>query len=270
MTYGQGVVLGLVQGATEFLPISSSGHLVLVPMVLGWPDHGLALDAVMHLGTLAALVAYFRRELIAMLASLGGDDGDRPARRLGLLLLASTLPAGVAGLLFDRVIEQNLRAPAAVATSTIVWGLAMLAADRTSTRRPPGTKSEEDLSWPQGLLVGFAQALALIPGTSRSGIAITAGLFGGLDRPTAARFAFLLGIPITAAAGVAKMVDLLREGMPGGEWGPLAIAVVAAFGSGWAAVWFLVHYLKSHSLVPFVAYRVVLGLAILALLASSR
>jgi undecaprenyl-diphosphatase len=267
MTYGQGVLLGLVQGATEFLPISSSGHLVLVPLVLGWPDQGLALDAVLHLGTLGALVAYFRRELIAMLVALAGGEDDRPARRLALLLAAATLPAALAGLLFDRLIEQHLRVGAAVATSTIVWGLAMLAADRWSARRPPVTKGEHDLSWAQGLLVGVAQAIALIPGTSRSGIAITAGLFGGLDRPTAARFAFLLGIPITAAAGTAKMLDLLREGIPGSEWGHLALAVVAAFGSGWAAVWFLVHYLKRHSLVPFVAYRVALGLVILALAA---
>ncbi len=268
MTYAQGVVLGLVQGATEFLPVSSSGHLVLVPMVLGWRDQGLAFDAVIHLGTLGALVAYFRRELLAMLASVGRRQGGRATRRLGLLLLVSTLPAGFAGLLFNRIIEEHLRLPVVVATSTIVWGLAMLAADRMSARQAPLTKSEQDLSWGQGLLVGFAQALALIPGTSRSGITITAGLCGGLDRPTAARFAFLLGIPITAAAGAAKTLDLLRAGIPGDERGPVVVAVLAAFGSGWAAVWFLVNYLKKNSLVPFVAYRVALGLAILALLAA--
>jgi undecaprenyl-diphosphatase len=179
-----------------------------------------------------------------------------------------TIPAGVAGLLADKAIESHLRLPIVVAVSTIAWGLVMLAADRRAGRRPPLTRRERDLGWGQGLLVGFAQAIALIPGTSRSGITITAGLLGGLDRPTAARFAFLLGIPITAAAGVVKALHLFREGVPPDDRGPLAVAVVAAFASGWAAVWFLVGYLKSHSLLPFVVYRVALGLTILALLAS--
>jgi undecaprenyl-diphosphatase len=266
MTYAQGLVLGLVQGATEFLPVSSSGHLVLIPMVLGWPDQGLAFDAVIHLGTLGALVAYFRRELRAMLASLGGRRDDRATRRLGLLVLVSTIPAGVAGLLLDHLVERHLRRAGVVAVSAIVWGLVMLAADRLAVRRPPATRREEALSWGQGLFVGVAQALALIPGTSRSGITITAGLVGGLDRPTAARFAFLLGIPITAAAGAAKALDLARGGVPVDDRGPLAVALVAAFASGWAAVWFLVNYLKRNTLVPFVVYRVALGLTILALL----
>jgi undecaprenyl-diphosphatase len=266
MTYTQGIVLGLVQGVTEFLPISSSGHLILVPVVFGWPDQGLEVDAVIHLGTLAALVAYFRGELRAMVASLGGGRDRAGPRRLALVLLVATVPAAVAGLLLGDPIERHLRLPAVVATSTIGWGLVMLVADRMAVPGPRMNAGEQNVDWGRGLLVGCAQALALIPGTSRSGITITAGLASGLDRPTAARFAFLLGIPVTAGAGLLKGLELVDVGVPVHHGGPLAAAMLTAFASGWASVWFLVHHLKRRSLAPFVAYRVVLGLVIVALL----
>jgi undecaprenyl-diphosphatase len=265
MSYTQGVVLGLVQAVTEFLPVSSSGHLILVPYVFGWPDQGLALDAVMHLGTLAALVAYFRAELRAILASLGGAKDLTGSRRLAALLIVATIPGGVAGVLFEKFIEAHLRLPIVVALSTVVWAVVMLAADRRGAARPVGTADERDVGWGQGLLVGCAQALALIPGTSRSGITITAGLFGGLDRSVAARFAFLLGIPITAGAGGLKALHILKLGVPPDERGPLAVALVVSFVAGWASVWFLVSYLRRNSLLPFVVYRVALGLTLLAL-----
>jgi len=238
VTYTQGVVLGLVQGLTEFLPVSSSGHLILVPHVFGWPDQGLAFDAVMHLGTLAALLAYFRRELLGMVSGA-------LSRRLAVLLVLATIPAGLVGVLFEKLVENQLRSPLVIATATA----------------GPGEPLER-VSFGQALVVGCAQALALIPGTSRSGITITAGLLGGIDRPTAARFAFLLGIPITAGAGALKALHLLREGLPPGEAGPLAAALVTAFVSGWLAVWFLVSYLKTRSLRPFVVYRLLLALVI--------
>ena len=265
MTYTQGIVLGVVQGVTEFLPVSSSGHLILVPYLLGWPDQGLAFDAVMHLGTLAALVAYFRAELRAIATSALGGSDPGGMRRLGLLLVAATVPGGLAGVLFDHLIEAHLRLPVVVALSTLTWALVMLAADRLARTRPAREAGERDVGWGQGLLVGCAQALALIPGTSRSGITMTAGLFGGLDRSTAARFAFLLGIPITAGAGGLKALHVLRHGMAAGDRGPLAAALLASFLAGWAAVWFLVGYLRRNSLVPFVIYRVALGLVLLAL-----
>jgi undecaprenyl-diphosphatase len=256
VTYTQGVVLGLVQGLTEFLPVSSSGHLILVPHVFGWPDQGLAFDAVMHLGTLAALLAYFRRELLGM------ASGTLPRRLAGLLVLA-TIPGALVGVVLEKLIEAKLRSPVVIAVATAGWAIVMWIADRRAAPAPAGPGDPlERVSLGQALTVGCAQALALIPGTSRSGITITAGLMGGFDRATAARFAFLLGIPITAGAGSLKALHLLREGLPPGEAGPLAAALVTAFVSGWFAVWFLVNYLKRRSLRPFVVYRLLLALVI--------
>jgi undecaprenyl-diphosphatase len=265
MTYLQGLVLGVVQGVTEFLPISSSGHLVLIPYLFGWPDQGLAFDAVMHLGTIAALVTYFRLELLAMVASPPADGSAAASRRLAVLLVVATIPAAVAGVLFEDLIEARLRLPLVVALSTVGWALVMLAADRLAARTRDTTRGEHNVGWGQGLLTGCAQALALIPGTSRSGITITAGLFSGLDRATAARFSFLLGIPVTAGAGGVKAVQLLKTGVAADDRGPLAVALVAAFLSGWASVWFLVNYLQRNSLVPFVVYRIGLGIVLIAI-----
>ncbi len=260
MTYPQAMVLGVVQGLTEFLPVSSSGHLILVPRVFGWPDQGLAFDAAMHLGTLAALLAYFRREL-ADLAS------GALSARVGALLLVASLPALAVGFLLNRWIEAHLRWPLIIAAATAFWAVVMWIADRQARQTPATREPLEGVGWGQGLAVGCAQALALIPGTSRSGITITAALLGGVDRATAARFSFLLGIPVTAAAGGYKLLQLLRAGVPADEGGPLLIAVLAAFVSGWIAVWFLVTYLKRHSLQPFVLYRLLLAAAIVALIA---
>lgn len=261
MSYTQSIVLGLVQGLTEFLPVSSSGHLILVPLVFGWPDQGLAFDAVTHLGTLAALLAYFRAELGALLAGT-------LSRRLALMIVIATIPAGVAGVLLGGWIETHVRSALVIAVTTAAWGIVMWLADRrtVATRPGPGEPLER-VSWTQSLVVGGAQALALIPGTSRSGITITAGLLTGLDRATAARYAFLLSIPITAAAGSYKTLHLVRQGMPPGEAGPLALAVLMAFVSGWFAVWFLVNYLRTRSLLPFVVYRIALA-AVIALLVA--
>jgi undecaprenyl-diphosphatase len=250
------VVLGLVQGLTEFLPISSSGHLILVPHVFGWSDQGLAFDAVMHLGTLAALLAYFRGELLGMASGA-------LSRRLAVLLVLATIPGALAGLLFGKLVEAQLRSPFVIAAATAGWAIVMWIADRRAAAAPSGPGDPlERVSLGRALAIGCAQAVALIPGTSRSGITITAGLLGGIDRATAARFAFLLGIPITAGAGSLKALHLLRAGLPPGEAGPLAAALVTAFVSGWFAVWFLVSYLKTRSLRPFVIYRLLLALAI--------
>jgi undecaprenyl-diphosphatase len=266
VSYAQAIVLGLVQGLTEFLPVSSSGHLILVPHIFGWPDQGLAVDAALHIGTLAALIAYFRGELIGLLIGT-------VSRRLGVLVVLATIPAGVAALAFGKYIEANLRWPLLIAFTTAFWAIVMLIADRRASlperaAASPARVADRDplerVDWPQGLAVGFAQALALIPGTSRSGITITTGLLAGLDRATAARYSFLLGIPITAAAGLKKGLDLLRAGLPSGEGGPLVVAILVSFVTGWFAVWFLVNYLKRRSLTPFVVYRLALAALIVA------
>jgi undecaprenyl-diphosphatase len=258
MTYPQAVVLGVVQGLTEFLPVSSSGHLILVPHVFGWPDQGLAFDAATHLGTLAALFAYFRRELRNLLSGV-------LAPQVGAAVVAASVPALAVGWLLNRWIEANLRGALVVAASTAFWGLVMWVADRRARQRPPEAGDPlERVGWARALTIGCAQTLALVPGTSRSGITITTGLFAGLDRSTAARFSFFLGIPVTAAAGAYKALGLVRHGFGPGEGGPLLAAIVAAFLSGWLAVWFLVSYLQHRSLRPFVVYRLLLAAAIVA------
>ena len=255
MTYLQSAVLGVVQGATEFLPVSSSGHLVLVPRLLGWPDQGLAFDAAIHVGTLAALILYFRSELWRMLT---GVD-----RRLAVLLIAATIPGGVAGALFEKTISAKLRDPIVIASMLIGWGLVMWLADRHAARVARPVQEPREMAWGAAMGVGVAQAIALVPGTSRSGITITAGLFSGLSRTAAARFAFLLGIPITGAAGLLKLLALLRHG---GDVpvGPLLTGVIVSCVSGLAAVWFLVKFLERRSLLPFVVYRCALGVVVLA------
>jgi len=259
MSYTQAVILGLVQGLTEFLPVSSSGHLILVPHVFGWPDQGLAFDAAIHLGTLGALLAYFRVELMELVT--GALE-----RRFAVLLAAASIPALAIGFVANKWIEAHLRSPLLIAATTAFWALVMWWADRraVATRAAGGDPRDRGddpiarVAWTQGLAVGCAQTLALIPGTSRSGITITTGLLAGLDRATAARFSFMLGIPVTGAAGAYKMLQLLRGGVPA-DTGPLLVAVLAAFISGWFAVWFLVNYLKRRSLLPFVIYRLILA-----------
>jgi undecaprenyl-diphosphatase len=252
VSYPQSLVLGLVQGLTEFLPVSSSGHLILVPLLFGWPDQGLAFDAVTHLGTLAALLAYFRAELWAMLTGA-------LSRRLALIIAVASLPAGLAGVFFGKWIEVHGRSALVIAVATAGWALVMWFADRRAVAPLPAAEPLAEMTWTQGLSVGLAQALALVPGTSRSGITITTGLLAGLDRATAARYAFLLSLPITAAAGGYKTLHLVRQGMPADDTGPLLLAVLVAFVSGWFAVWFLVTYLRTRSLMPFVVYRLVLA-----------
>ena len=259
MSYVQAVILGVVQGLTEFLPVSSSGHLILVPHVFGWRDQGLAFDAVVHLGTIAALLGYFRAELWALATGA-------MSRQLGLLLVAATIPAGLAGLLLGSLVESSLRSPLVIAVSTAVWAIVMWIADRRARAVTDAGEALERVTWPQGLAVGVAQAVALVPGTSRSGITITTGLLAGLDRATAARFSFLLGIPITAAAGGLKTLQLLETGLPSADLGPLIAALLAAFVAGWFAVWFLVSYLKRRSLTPFVIYRLLLAATIVAVM----
>ena len=262
MTPLQALVLGVVQGLTEFLPVSSSGHLILVPAFLGWPDQGLAFDAAVHLGTALALICYFARELGRI--GIGTLGGRRLDVRLAAAILVGTVPAAIAGVLLERAIETRLRSTVVVAVSTIGWGLVLWWADRQAARAH--VTELQDVGIRRSLAIGCAQVLALVPGTSRSGVTLSAGLFAGLDRPTGARFAFLLGLPITAGAGLLKTVSLARHGLDAAGTTALALGLLASFAAGLAAVWFLVRYLQRRTLAVFVVYRVALGLLILLLL----
>jgi undecaprenyl-diphosphatase len=258
----QVIVLAVVQGITEFLPISSSAHLILVPELLGWPDQGLAFDVAMHVVTLAAVLWYFRKNLWPLTRDFGlslRGQGLTPNGRLAWAVLLGTIPAAIAGLLFNDVVETTLRSPKVIAATTIGYGLLLLLADRM------GRQERDELSfrWRDAALIGAAQVLALVPGTSRSGITMTAALMAGLSRAGAARFSFLLSIPINALAGGYEVLKLVQAGAPAQLDKALLAAAVAAV-SGYLAIAFLLRLLQNRGMTPFVVYRLLLGAYLIA------
>lgn len=263
----QAIVLGIVQGLTEFLPISSSGHLRIVPALFGWEDPGTAFTAVVQLGTVAAVLLYFRADLWRIGRTWLASLRDRELRRtldarMGWYILIGTVPICVFGLLFDDRIENDVRSLYVVGGLLVAFSFVMLAADRFSRRE----RDIESIGLRDGIVVGFAQALALIPGVSRSGATISAGLVLGLDRPAAARFSFLLSVPAVVLSGLYQLRDI---GEPGGaSFGITALAVLLAFVSGYAAIAFLLRYLARHGLGIFVGYRLVVGVLVIALAAA--
>lgn len=267
MTYLQAIVLGVIQGLTEFLPVSSSGHLVILPQVFGWADQGLGFDVVVHLGTLVAVVVYFRKMLWSIIRALATrDSAAARERRLGGLLVLSIIPAGVAGLLGDAWIEEHVRSVTVIAWNLIGWGVVLYLADRyyrASIANGKQLTETRDLGVKQALSVAFAQALALIPGTSRSGITMTAGLFSGLTKTAAAEFSFLMSVPIIGLAGAKKILDLVSLGLGDLSLGVLAAGFVAAAVSGFVAISGLMVIIRRWSFTPFVVYRVLLGIALL-------
>ena len=253
----QAIVLGLVQGLGEFLPISSSAHLILVPVLLGWPLQGLTFDVAVHVGTLGAVLAYFRVELWRMaracLATLHTGSTGEDARLAGLLVLG-TLPVGCAGLILDALNFEGLRTTTAIASANVGFALLLWWADRTGRRR----RGEASLTWRDAAIIGGAQALALIPGTSRSGITITAALALGLDRRAAARFSFLLSIPVIAAAGLLRTAEALDA--PGEvDWKTLSIGVTVSALSAYLTIHVFLRLMERIGLLPFVLYRLLLG-----------
>jgi undecaprenyl-diphosphatase len=263
----EAIVLGIVQGLTEFLPISSTGHLRIVPAFLGWEDPGAAFTAVTQLGTMAAVILYFRQDLLRISSAWVRSLRDRQARReldarLGWYIVLGTIPIGIFGVLFQDQIETGARDLYLIGTALIVLGLVLLVAERVGTRE----RSIEEIRVKDGVAVGIAQALALIPGVSRSGATITAGLFLGLDRPSAARFSFLLSIPAVVLSGLLELGSILNgdEGQHVST-GNLLVATLLAFVTGYAAIAWMLRYLTSHSTVVFVVYRVALGTLVLAL-----
>lgn len=252
------VLLALVQGLTEFLPISSSAHLILVPRFLGWPDQGLAFDVAVHLGTLLAVVAYFRREVAAIaracLGAVAGRPHDARDARLGWGILLGTLPLVGAGLLLEDLVENELRSPRVIAAATAVFGLLLWVADR----RPDRVRAERGIGLGTAVAIGLAQAIALIPGTSRSGITMTAALALGLDRPTAARFSFLLAIPAIAGAGLLETLSLATGAAPV-DWVPMLVGLGVAAASAYLCIATFLAAIQRIGMLPFVVYRLVLA-----------
>jgi undecaprenyl-diphosphatase len=262
----QAIVLAIVQGLSEFLPISSSGHLVLVPHLLGWADQGLAFDVAVHVGTLGAVVAYFRREIAAMtrawFASLGGG-GLTPDARLAWCVIVGTIPVGVVGLAFGGLIEEKLRNPVSVATLLAAFGLLMWIADRYGRQE----RDEQSVGWRDAILIGCAQALALMPGTSRSGVTMTMARTLGLTREAAARFSFLLAVPGIAMAGGYEFLKLATEDGPPAEWGSIALGMGVAALTGYACIAWLLRVINRIGLGPFAIYRFVVAGALFWLFA---
>ena len=254
----QAVLLGLIQGLTEFLPVSSSGHLILVPHVLGLKDQGLAMDAFLHLATLLAIIIYFRRDLSKLLISLFTRKSNDPYRPLAWSIVAASFPAGLAGLFMGDWIETNLRNPTFVAGNLLFWSFVFFAADRGSTRKESESDELIQLSWRQILFIGMAQAIALLPGTSRSGITISAGLFSRLSQPAAARFSFLLGTPIILAAGLHKTVSLFNDTQHEFLFTPFEFLMgfLVAFAVGYLSIQCLLAIVARVGLLPFIIYQI--------------
>jgi undecaprenyl-diphosphatase len=267
MSWLEAIVLGLVQGLTEFLPISSSGHIRIVPAFLGWDDPGAAFTAVIQLGTMAAVLVYFRSELWAIarawLRELGVPWRELSQEaRLGWFIVLGTIPIAIFGVAFSDQIESGARDLYLIGTALILFSFVMLAAERFGTRR----RDLADLDGRDGAFIGVAQALALIPGVSRSGATISAGLFRGFDRAAAARYSFLLSVPAVVLSGLFELRDL-GEGDTASA-GATLIATLVAFGSGYVAIAWLLRYLATHTLNVFVAYRIPLGVLVLVLAAT--
>jgi undecaprenyl-diphosphatase len=267
MSLLEAIVLGIVQGLTEFLPISSTGHLRIVPAFLGWDDPGAAFTAVTQLGTMAAVLLYFRVDLLRIARAWLASVRDRPKRReldarIGWYIVLGTVPIGVFGVLFKDQIETGARDLYLIGVALIVLGLVLAAAEHVSTRE----RELEQIKTKDGFWVGMAQALALIPGVSRSGATITAGLFLGLNRAAAARFSFLLSVPAVVLSGLFELSSIIEgeEGEHVGA-GALVIATVLAFAVGYASIALLLRFLATHTTLVFVVYRVALGAVVLAL-----
>jgi len=264
MTLTQAIVLGTVQGVTEFLPISSSAHLILVPWIMTWPDQGLTFDVVLHAGTLIAILSFFWKDWLEMVTSAFRRNRNLPDSQPAILLpiICGTIPAAVVGFLAQKKIETTLRSPFILSITLIGVALLLWLAERVARR-------ERDLgqvSLPDAFSIGGAQALALIPGASRSGITIAAGLFRGLTREAAARFSFLLSAPITAGALLKKLLDLRTAGIPDADRLPMLFGFLSSLMIGYLTIRFLMRYLQRNTLQIFIVYRIGLGVVILILI----
>jgi undecaprenyl-diphosphatase len=272
------IILGLVQGFSEFLPISSSGHLALVPWLFGWNDFAdvangasieKAFDTALHLGTLVAVLFYLRADLVGYVREgirivVSPQRANRQMGKRAWLFVASAIPAGIAGAIGQQWITDKLGTPVLIAVSLVVFGLLLLWADRQQGTRDVDTFTRKD-----ALLIGLAQVLALNPGTSRSGITITAARKFGFSRDAAARVSFLMSVPVIGGAVVFSLVKLVRDGIPDGLIAPMIAGIIAAGVSGWVAMWGMIRILRTRNFNMFVMYRVAVGFGVLSIAASS-
>jgi len=270
-------ILGIVQGLTEFLPISSSGHLILVREAAGWklladPHLNKVFDVALHAGTFLALLAYFRSDVMRLLgalaSSLRAGIRGQPDRRLAWTIVIGTIPAAIAGLAGEEVVENRLGAPMLVVAQLIVFALLLWLADARGRKTRTITRAD----WGDGVIIGIAQAVALAPGVSRSGITITAGLMRAMTRESAARFSFLLSIPIVGGTAAYSFLGLIRHPslLPAGSWSLFAVGLLAAAVSGYLCIRCFLRYLQTRTLRPFVWYRILLGLVLLGWFAVGR
>lgn len=268
----QAIILGLVQGLSEFLPISSSGHLLLVPWLAGWqeldPSVKKSFDVALHLGTLVAVVGYYRRDVATYV--IEGTKllfrREKPVNtegRLAWLFVLATVPAALVGALFESQIDSRLGTPLIIGISLIGFGVLLAWADRRS-----GKRDVEEFHAKDALIVGAAQALALNPGTSRSGITMTAARFIGFDRDAAVRISFVMSIPVIFGAVVFKLGGLAADGVPEGLLVPMIVGIITSGLAGWFAVWGTITLVRTHSFMPFVIYRIALGVVVLVVLAA--
>jgi undecaprenyl-diphosphatase len=264
MTLWQAIVLGIVQGLTEFLPISSTAHLRIIPALCGWDDPGAAFTAVIQLGTLVAVFAYFRHEIVAITRGLFRGE------KLGWMIAVGTVPVVICGLLFKHSIETNLRSLYIIASAMIGLAVVLALAEFVERRRKL-LRGMKQVGWLDAIVVGCSQAVALIPGSSRSGATITGALFCGLDRATAARFSFLLSLPAVLAAGVFELFRARHELLAtSASIEHLVVATVLALIVGYASIAFLLNYLKKHTTWIFIIYRLALGALLFALLHAGK
>ncbi len=274
MTVIQAIILGIVQGLTEFLPISSSGHLILVPWLFNWhflldnPDLNKTFDVALHLGTFVAVLVYFWREVGKLIAAWVRSIGRRsladPMAKLAWLLIVSTIPAAIVGVALESFIEDRLGKPWIIAIAMIVFAGFMYLVDHIAKL----DRELDSLTWFDAVLIGCAQALALCPGVSRSGITMMTGMLLRLDRESAARYSFLLSIPVIGGAAAYKALEVAKDGLPAGTAMPFVVGMVSAAVSGLAAIWFVLAYLKRHNFNLFVLYRIVVGVAVLILIVA--
>lgn len=265
MDWLQILVLALVQGITEFLPVSSSAHLILVPVLTGWQDQGLAFDVALHVGSLMAVLIYFRHDILTMTRSWARSLVTRrldSESRLAWAVILGTIPVGLAGLAFNDIIADTLRSPLYMAGGLIVFGLALGWADW----KHRGQRDERQLTWKDVVFIGFAQAIALFPGTSRSGITITAALLLGLSRDAAARFSFLLSIPVIMIACGLQTVELMESGVDT-DWSAMLAGIVISGISAYLCIHYFLGFIKRIGMQPFVIYRIALGLVLILVFA---